>query len=202
MKRTPKAQDELVLNRQLLHEHALDLMDADYVQVVAALGATPLSWTSQAFGKQRSLRWRVRDLERRLGSGSWDRSPSTWQQVRQAQEGWDGRLIVDDYTEEEGAEHDLLDVLRVLSHPAVGARAVQLRRRLRRADPRWQWPLRLATFESDSEPLGRRSLAGKRRRELVRTQLVSREAARSEVLVMTGTPRLALHCHTSCAPPS
>jgi hypothetical protein len=87
----------------------------------------------------------------------------------------------------------LLAVAAALSHPAVEAESVTLEWQSPQLDLNWQWPLRIQALDDDLEALELETLTRIWPAErLSRVRAVSRDAARSEILVVRGAPRDAL----------
>jgi hypothetical protein len=189
------------INRELLGDVGLALDEETYVRVVAGLGKSSYGWNSSAWGAQSALRWTPGNflllrpnldpfVARTDFAGLWQSAIN---------ESADKRVMVkehefDRFLDPRENQPDLVTIWQILNHPAAGTRSVLVEMSLRNADPRWQWPMRIAQLPGGSESidLGRlRELWPSN--PLVDVQALTREQARSELLVISGSVRDALH---------
>lgn len=192
----PVDRDLLLPGGQALWDAGWKLTDADFVRSIAGLGGM-LHWRSQPDGTRFTFWWAHLtgvDL-----SGQ-DGTPEA--HLEKARKSWlshgvgevPSRLFLS------VGLRDFLDgsvpvasLVRVLSHPAVGARSVSLELLCPDFDPKWQWPLRIGAFESDQAQFDLRGLGSIWPSEQLAVPLVlGRENARVEILVLAGGIRSAL----------
>lgn len=174
------------IDRQLLGDVGLALDDDAYVQVIAGLGldtkreAEHLVWSSLLFRRQRA------GLGASATANDVDSFRALW--TNALAQGSTKRVRID--ASGAPADPDPGAVVRILSHQAVGAASVFLEIRPPEAEFRWRWPLRIGAFASDLEPFELEKLRkGSPTRELTEIGVVSRQWARSEILVVRGGVR-------------
>ncbi|MEH6415681.1 hypothetical protein [Pseudomonas sp. CGJS7] len=173
-------------DRMLLGQDGLSLSDAEYAQAVAAMGLrhSPES----AFFPSSSRRVDFR--ESRIGP-RWDRermleAAAAWRRAI----GVAGEFVIAVFP---SRRHDTRALLRVLSHPAVGAAAVTVNLDNDGFDEKWQWPLRISRFADEAGALDLSALGGDwPARELSELGCIDRDRARVELLVFHGGVRDAL----------
>ncbi len=195
MSQPTRALQPPVIDRRLLPETSLALDDSTYAQVIAGMGLSHLSWTSTARGQQQTLVWSSHNFE-----GFLNQSPTLLSSVeallkyrdrwaKALDESTDKRVML---RENEFSERgpDLIEVARILNHPAVGARSVFVRKEAPHPDLQWHWPLRISAFPKDLDRLGLTKLSSVwPSQSLVQVQQLTRERARCDVLVLVGAVR-------------
>ena len=185
------------LNRELLGPPGLLLSDEDYVRVITAMGVPSLRDGQQVERTQHEVHWTVGSFRRAL-------SGLSRRDIRQFADGmidvWMSRVKHDSKASislQSGRQWVNTpfptDVLGVLSHPDVGIAPVWLDWANPQADLKWQWPIRFGAFEDDFTELDLKRLSDKGSNIMLkRTQIISRELARAEVLIIRAEVRRAL----------
>lgn len=182
-----------IIDRLLLGNTALEFDETTYVQVIAGLGIPDLPKLSH---RDASIRWSPNNFRRILASiGNHQRTQSLlkyrskWIDVLSPSA---KKVLLEEH--EFGLESpDLLEVVKILNHPAANTESVIVEKHTPESDLRWQWPIRLAAFADDYASF---KLTALRRtwpaKSLVEINPVSRESARCEALIISGSPREAL----------
>ena len=185
------------LNWELLGPPGLLLSDEDYVRVITAMGVPSLRDGQQVERTQHEVHWTVGSFRRAL-------SGLSRRDIRQFADGmidvWMSRVKHDSKASislQSGRQWVNTpfptDVLGVLSHPDVGIAPVWLDWANPQADLKWQWPIRFGAFEDDFTELDLKRLSDKGSNIMLkRTQIISRELARAEVLIIRAEVRRAL----------
>lgn len=174
------------LPRHLLGEIGLRLDDASYAQVVAALGCVE-GQRAPGFVTWSWLQCReeLEQLRKHGDATRLDAHRARWRGV--LSEPGSRRLRIVDLDSD---EPDLVELCRILGHPAVGSEALHAELRARRADLRWQWPLRIAALPLDFEALGITKLKHSwPSKVLAKPRQLSRDDARCEILISQGGVR-------------
>ena len=188
-----------VLNPELLGSQGLRLNDVDYVRVVAAMGIPRLLDGPLARSDEQEVPWTLASFRREHGEiGKGDprrvatRLIDAW--TSHVRDGGIRRISLR-FPRHWTQQPDPTDVLGVLSHPAVGVKAVRLDWTSPQADLRWQWPLRVAAFADDFGDLGLEHLSDEAvwpANRLAQPRVLGREWARAEALIVRADARSAL----------
>jgi hypothetical protein len=182
-------------DRQLLGEIGLSLDDDAYVQTIAGMGAFFSHRESSARGAEDFIGWSPRNF--RINLERLQKVPSQFD-LGSLREEWltrisespDKRVVIEEHRNH---DPDLASIVRILNHPAVMTSSVFVEKRIDQADLRWQWPLRIDAFEDDLDRLALYRLTDVwPANTLAVVNKLSREEARSEILVMQGGVRDSL----------
>lgn len=185
------------INRGLLGEAGLVLDDDTYVQVIAGLGVMWLGWSSSAWGPQRTLRWSPYNFathsERHARVSSLPdllRFRDEW--TKALANSADKRVTLPE-KEFRDRSPDLIEVKRILDHPAVGAKSLFADKEASHFDVQWRWPLRIATLPNDLESLELTKLSTTwPSQSLAEVHALTREQSRCEILILKSSVRNAL----------
>lgn len=185
------------LDIRLLGESGLALSIDEYVQAVAGMGISWREWHSSAYGKQRSLQWSEQAfIVSSLKFGTLLPVSALKDYSREWQEtlsrSGDKRVILDE-REFRNSKLDLIAIQRILDQPSVGAKSVFTIKIAPSFDLKWQWPMRIGAFGDDFGQLELHTLPGMWPSEnLTKVEVLTRENARCELLVLRGSVRKSL----------
>jgi hypothetical protein len=186
------------LNRTLLGAAGLVVSEEAYVRAVAFIGATVVPTFVGIDVRPGTFRWSFEKFRDEARPHSRDADS-----VRYVSGLWpplaDNRLLIEADSISEGSP-ELLDILRILRHPAVGLEAVAVDVATPHADKKWQWPLRIAAFPDDFAKLRLKRLRDRYpARLLTEVHELSRQRPRADVLIVQADPRGVLeriHAHS------
>jgi hypothetical protein len=182
------------INRTLLRPGGFSLSENEYVQAVARLGAKTSPSQDTPNGLPFSLRWNVakfleqRDLYRTNPSLLLNAS-GLWKEEKKLTK---SQMFIDtEYIPPDSP--DLIEIARILSHPAAELESVAIDYSSPYTDEKWEWPLRVAAFPEDFAELDIKKLGLLwPSNSLTDVHQVSREQPRAEVLIIRADLRGAL----------
>ena len=186
------------LNLGWLGKRGLALELADYVRVVAAMGVTGVLQNPALGPDESEVPWTLGTFRRARTWAGRQGLPAAAPKFIAA---WK-RLIDESGVARVSIPHvhmwsqrrDPIDLLDILAHPATGLAARWIDWHSREADLKWRWPIRVSAFDDDFGQLELAALADEYwpANGLATPQVISREEARAEVLVLRADLRASL----------
>lgn len=182
------------INRTLLGNVGFAVTEEEYVRAVAQLGAggtadairVPSPNTAGGYDLAFTpFRWSFKRFREGIYNSP---DPEALRTLSRMWELYQRNNIKRLWVETEGVANDspkLVDVVRILRHPATGLASVAVDLPTPKADEKWQWPLRIAAFPDDFAQLDLEKLrTSYPARTLAELHETSRERPRAEVLVI------------------